>query len=70
MLGTWEGCHGKNVIDFFWADYSLATCKESAGSVLSIYTTLTQDDKILCGLEMRNNIGHNKVKVEKRCSNH
>ncbi|KAL0681697.1 hypothetical protein Bca4012_048544 [Brassica carinata] len=52
----------------FLADYSLATCKESAGSVLSIYITL--DDKIFCGLGMRNNIGHNKVNVEKRCSNH
>ncbi|KAH0908898.1 hypothetical protein HID58_032219 [Brassica napus] len=57
--------------EFFLADYSLATCKEHAGSVLSIYVTLlTQDDKIFCGLGMRNNIGHNKVNVEKRCSNH
>ncbi|XP_013610319.1 PREDICTED: uncharacterized protein LOC106317001 [Brassica oleracea var. oleracea] len=29
-----------------------------------------QDDKIFCGLGMQNNIGHNKVNVEKRCSNH
>ncbi|KAL0734780.1 hypothetical protein Bca4012_010990 [Brassica carinata] len=70
MLGSWDGCHGKGISSIFLADY-LATCKESSRSVvLSIYIALTQVRMIFCGLGMRNKIGQNKVKVEKRCSNH
>ncbi|CAN6865040.1 unnamed protein product [Brassica oleracea] len=47
----------------------LGTWEGCHGKSIRMIKSFT-DDKIFCGLEMRNNIGHNKVNVEKRCSNH
>ncbi|WZY77139.1 hypothetical protein YC2023_023523 [Brassica napus] len=72
-----DECFQSNINHFFWLTTHWPHVKNMRECTFDIRNSADTrmiksfaDDKIFCGLGIRNNIGHNKVNVEKRCSNH